>query len=380
MTDELGIGKQRSSSLVLVREARLEDDAQICALMRRNSMRGRISLTTDCEPSFFTAIDVEGCTHRVIVAESNEQIVGVVLIAKRRVFLNGTPAEVGYLGSLRLDRSIRGTAIMAQGLHLLKQWHDESFGLPLYLMAILTDNTAARNVLSSGRVGLPASVRIGTLHTAAIPLLPRLTPRLPAGLQIVRGSAVGAPAIAESLNRVGSERQFFPIYTADDIMADNGILRGLRLEDFYVATDGDHILGIVACWDQLSFRRILVAGYSGYMHWLKPFISPLANALCMAPIPAPGEPLRNLYAACIAIEKNSEQIFRLLIDTILHDRHGTNYAFLMVGLMEGDPLYPALKKYIHMPSRTGIYSLSLDNRNAETESDERVPYLELGGL
>jgi len=380
MADIQRINPQISSSSVLLREARPEDDAQLCALMRRNAMRGTISLAADYEPSFFRAIEVEGCERRVIIAESNQQIVGVALLAKRRAFLNGAPADIGYVGSLRLDRSIRGTTIMARGLELLERWHEEQGGPPFYLLAILTDNVAAQNVLSSGRVGLPPSTRIGTLHTAAIPLLPRLTPRLPAQIQIERGSAVGAPAIAEFLNRTGREKQFFPVYTADDILADDGILRGLRLDDFYVARIGDRILGTIACWDQLPFRRILITEYSGYMRWLKPFISPLANALRLAPIPNPGEPLRHLYAACIAIENNSEQIFTLLLNTILHDQHNKGNSFLLVGLMERDPLFPVLKKYIHIPSRSGIYALSLDNFDFTAALDERIPYVELGGL
>lgn len=380
MTNEQGINPQNSSFPVLLREARLEDDAQICEMMRRNAMRGSISLAADYKPSFFSAIEVEGHAHRLIVAESNEQIVGVVLIAKRRVFLNGTPADVGYIGSLRLDRSIRGSTIMAQGLQIVKHWHEEGSGVPFYLLAILTDNMAARNVLSSGRVGLPATVRIGTLHTAAIPLLPRRKQSPPAGIQIVRGSAAGADKIAAFLNRVGSEKQFFPVFTADDIMADDHMLRGLRLDDFYVARAGDHILGIIACWDQLPFRRILVTGYSGYMRWLKYCIAPFAKILHMAPIPAPGEPLRNLYAACIAIERNDEQLFKLLINTILRDRHNTGNSFLLVGLMAGDPLCKALKKYIHIPSRTGIYALSLDHHDASGKFDGRHPYLELASL
>jgi len=380
MADAQKNAPQICSTSVHLREARPQDDAQLCALMRRNAMRGTISLAADYEPSFFRAIEVEGFAKRVIIAESNQQIVGVVLFAKRRLFLNGAPADTGYAGSLRLDRSIRGTTIMARGRELVERWHEDGGGVPFYLFAILTDNIAAQNVLSSGRVGLPASTRIGTLHTAAIPLLPRLTPRLPARIQIERGSAVGAVKVSEFLNRVGSEKQFFPVYTADDILADDGILRGLRLDDFYVARTGDRILGTVACWDQLPFRRILITEYSGYMRWLKPFISPLANALRLAPMPNPGEPLRHLYAACIAIENNSEQIFTLLLNTILHHQHDKGNSFLLVGLMERDPLFPVLKKYVHIPSRSGIYALSLDNFDFAAALDRRTPYIELGGL
>lgn len=380
MTDENKSHTPDSSPRFILREGRLGDDAQICALMRSISMPGRISLTMDCEPSFFNAIEVEGYAHRVIVAESNRQLVGVGLMSKRRMFLNGTPADVGYLSSLRLDPSIRNKNTLAQGVRFLRQWHHEGFGVPFYLGAILQDNRTARNMLNSTRVGLPANKNVGTLYAAAIPLLKRRHPRPPDGTQVVRGTAVGAVRIAAFLNRTGGEKDFFPVYTAEDIMAEDHILRGLRLNDFHVAITGDQIVGVIACWNQLPFRRTLVTGYSGYMRWLKQFIAPLAKALHMAPIPDPGEPFRNVFAACMAIAGNDQQIFKLLLDTILHNEYDTGKTFLLVGLMEGDPLLPVLRTYLHIPTRTGIYALAWDGIDAVYIPDGRILYIELGAL
>jgi hypothetical protein len=380
MTDKSKGHTPSSSPRFLLREGRFDDDAQICTLMRSISMPGRISLTTDCEPSFFDAIEVEGYAHRVIVAESDHQITGVGLMAKRRMFLNGIPTDIGYLSSLRLDPSIRNKTTLTRGIQMVRRWHQEGFGVPFYLCAILKDNRSAKNILTSGRAGLPSSQEFGTLYAAAIPLLKRRLPRLPEGFRVVRGSTVGAVRIAEFLNRTGSEKQFFPVYTADDIMAEDHLLRGLRLDDFYVAITGDQIAGVIACWNQLPFRRTLVTGYSGYMKWLKQFISPFTRALHLAPIPNPGEPLRNVIAACIAIAGNNQQIFEALLNTILHDEYDTGKAFLLVGLMEEDPMLPMLRKYLHIPTRTCIYALSWNGHHAVPKRDGRIPYLELGSL
>jgi len=380
MTDEGRIHPQKTLSRVILREAQLRDDVQICAQIRRNSMPGRISLTTDCAPSFFTAIEVEGYAHRVIVAESDDQIVGVGLMSKRRMFLNGIPADVGYISSLRSDKSIRNKTALVRGNHLMKQWHNEGFDVPFYLCAIMQDNLAARNVLTSGRAGLPASKDVGTLYIAAIPLFKRRCPRPPAGIRVVRGSVVGAVRIAEFMHRIGSEKQFYPVYTADDIISDQKILRGLGLDDFYVAITEDQIIGVIACWNQLPFRRTLVTGYSGSMRLLKHFIAPLTKILHMAPIPSPGEPLRNVFAACIAIAGNNQSIFELLLNTILHHEYDTGKVFLAVALMEGDPLLSVLRKYLHIPTRSCIYAMAWNGLDALAELDGRVPYIELSGL
>jgi hypothetical protein len=104
------------------------------------------------------------------------------------------------------------------------------------------------------------------------------------------------------------------------------------------------------------------------------------KALHIAPIPNPGEAFRNVFAACIAIAGSDQQIFKLLLDTILHDEYNTGKTFLMVGLMEGDPLLLALRKYLHIPIRTCIYAWAWDRLDAVNQLDGRLPYLELGGL
>jgi hypothetical protein len=380
MTDKSKTCSHESSSRMIVREARLDDDEKICDLILRNSVVGGISSTMDCKPSFFNAIDVEGFMHRVAVAESNHQIVGVVSMSKRKVFINEISTDIGYIGSLRIDSSFRSTTILARLIHITKKWHHEGFGVQYYLSAIPKGNVSARNIMTSGRAGLPTSTDIGILYNAAIPIFKRRVPPPPNGLQVVRGSAVGAARIAEFLNRTGKEKQLFPVYTADDIMAEGGILRGLHLDDFYVALDGDHILGVSACWDQLPFRRMLITGYPWYLRCLKYVSAPLARFWNMAPIPNPGEPLRNVFASCIAVKENNKQIFELLLNTLLHHLHNKGKAFLVVGLMESDPLMSVLNKYFHIPARTFIDVASWDGPDVLSKLKGRIPYIELGGL
>ncbi|NLX51956.1 MAG: GNAT family N-acetyltransferase [Deltaproteobacteria bacterium] len=365
---------------LILREARPEDNGQICAVMRRNAMPGRISLTSDCSPSFFDAATVEGYRQRAILAESGREIVGVGLVSARKVFFNGRPTEVGYIGSVRLDPPYRGKTIVYQGVEVVKQWHEETFGVPFYLCAILGDNTRAQNVLKGGQGGWPAYRHVGKLYTAALPLIPRPKPAVPPGLRMARGVDVGAGEIAAFLERVGREKQFFPVYTAEDIQNDEGVLRGLGLEDFYVVLEKGRIRGVLACWNQLPFKRILVAGYAGYLRAFRFLVAPFVKALRLAPIPAPGRPLRNLYAACLAVEENDPRIFTALLGTALCGRHDTGFFCLLVSLMESDPLLPHLKKYLHFPTQTDIYAFSWRHPEALDAIEPGISYLEQASL
>lgn len=363
---------------VTVREAVESDDLQICELMRRIVMPGGISLAVCYEPSFFEAVEVEGQSCRVVVREHKGKIVGTGLMAGRRVYLNGEPTEIGYVSGLRIDPSIRYTTVLARGNDVFRQWHEEHFRFPLYLASILRENLLARKLFTSGRVGFPACRDVGILYTASIPLIWRRKPRCSANVRIVRGGDVGAGAIVEYLNKYGRDKQFYPVYTVDDLLAADGILRGLSVDDFYVACSGNKIQGVTACWNQQPFRRMIVAGYRGIFKLAKPLVSPIARALHLAPLPKAGDAIKTVMAACIAIENNDPRIFEALLQSILQTEYNTGKTFLMVGLMEGDYLMKVVRKYKHVPTRSCIYSLQWSGANFET--DGRIPYLELGSL
>jgi hypothetical protein len=366
---------------MLIREATKDDDLQICAQMRCIAMPGPISIAMDHEPRFFDSIEIHGFANRVAVCELDGQIVGVGIMAKRRAYVDGHVTEIGYISGIRLHPTAQNSTALARGNRLFRQWSlEDQSKVPIYLCSILENNSLSRRVLLSGRAGMPSSHEIGSLYTAAIPLLKRIPLPVVEGLQIVRGGQLGAEAIIEFLNRVGRDKQFYPVYGKEDLLSANGLLRGLTLDDFFVALSGDRILGVTACWNQIPFRRMIVNQYSGYMRLVKSLLFPLTSALKLAPLPSPGDALQSLTAACIAIEGNDPEIFKHILHKIMQDKYASGKTILLVGLMEGDSLLDVVRKYFHMPARSCIYGLHWGGTDPVSKFTNRLPYAELGSL
>ena len=336
-------------------------------------MPGAMALAFAHEPAFFDAIEVEGDDPQVVVGEQDGQLVGAGLVTVRRVYLNGAAAEVGYLSSLRADPAIRGTTALARGFRFYRRVHEAQRRVPFYLSTIMEDNVAAREILTSGRAGLPSYHEIGRYQTLALPLLRQSTPRLPAGLRIVAGSAVGAEEIAAFLRETGRTRQCYPAYTAEELQAPTGLLRGLAVDNFAVAFTGDHIQGVMAAWNQLPFRQHVVTGYQGWLRWARPLLG------CL--LPPTGAPVRSLLAACIAIRDDDPAVFRALLRHLLKTHTGSAHRFLFVGLAGTDPLLSVACEPWHLTLHSRIYAVEWgDGRSAVAALDARVPYLELGSL
>jgi hypothetical protein len=362
------------------RLANRKDDAQIRALLQRVDMPGAMSLAFTYEPDFFAAVEVEGAHTRVVVGERGGAIVGMGLSAQRRLYVDGQPENVGYLGSLRGDPAERNGFGLLRGYRYFRDL-EGTMPVRFYLSTIMEDNHAARRILTSRHAGLPQYHEVGLYRTLAFPLIRRRKPKADSRLQIVHGEQVGAAAIVAFLNTVGPEKQFFPVYDAEDIESSTGLLRGLRLSDFRVALAGDRIAGVMAGWDQCAFRQHRVTGYSGVLRKLRPVLNLASKCLGAALFPSPGRPVQSFYAACIAIAANDAAVFRALLRHMLYEMHGQGRDALMVGLAANDPLLEAAQAWWHVTLSSRIYAVTWEEGSGLLRALQgRVPYLELGSL
>ncbi|HBN09469.1 MAG TPA: hypothetical protein DD435_12740 [Cyanobacteria bacterium UBA8530] len=345
------------------------------------SMPGGVSLSFSHEPCFREAIEVEGRDARAIVAENEGELGGVALMAKKNCYLNGKEKAVGYLSSLRLAPDFRSSLVLARGYQVLHKLHREQLSRPpFYLTTIMADNEKAKEILTSGRAGLPNYHFLSGYQTLLIPLVHHRF-SLPEGVLIVKGEVVKAEQIVEALNRLGQGRQFFPVYQKEDIEKDSGLLRGLDEKDFYLAIEKDRIVGVLACWDQLAFRQNVVKEYSLRMKLVKKLFDALAVFTRMEPLPRIGEAFKSLSAACVAVEDDRKDVFRALLRYSINDRVGKGKTFLYVGFSERDPLLVVAAECLHATLRSLIYAVEWGEGKKELDAlDSRVPYLELGSL
>jgi hypothetical protein len=87
-----------------------------------------------------------------------------------------------------------------------------------------------------------------------------------------------------------------------------------------------------------------------------------------------------VMTACIAIENNEPAIFKALLHSVLTDQYATGKTFLLVGLMETDPILQVARQYLHLPTRSCICALEWSGNTALEKLDGRLPYIELGSL
>lgn len=358
------------------------DDVSLRKILKETPMDGRIKLTFKREPNFFYATRVEGELSQVIIArESIKQEIGVLgCRSVKSVYMNGKEAKVGYLSGLRIHPHYRNSTLLARGYQYLHACHQDH-KVPFYLTTISQDNQHAIDLLTQQRATLPAYIDLGMYCTSVIDLS-RGRKQHTGTMKVVKGDLCYLDPIVECLNRNGREKQFYPVYTRDLFLSRNGRLRDFNIEDFYVAIDGDKVVGVMAKWDQSSFKQIMVNGYKGFFSRMLPLYHLSAGLLGLPRLPNPGSQINYFYVSFMAIDSNEPEIFRSLLQAMYNVSINTQYDYFMIGLHETDPLLKIVRadyRFVKFDCRLYIACWD-DGRDSYQQIDGRIPYLELATL
>ncbi|MCA9791778.1 MAG: hypothetical protein KC910_08280, partial [Candidatus Eremiobacteraeota bacterium] len=138
-----------------------------------------------------------------------------------------------------------------------------------------------------------------------------------------------------------------------------------------LAYQGSQLVGAAALWDQRAYKQSVVEGYAGPLTGLRGLVNGLAGNRLLPPV---GEELAMAYLACWVAP--DPDILARLIGAVASRARRRGLAYLCVGMLEGDPLWPALRGFFGFDYSSLIYRVA----PGEEVKDERLDYLELGTL
>lgn len=361
------------------------DDADLLRLMRQNVMPGRVSLGLECEPSFFDAFSIEGYRGQILVAREphSGRIVGMGARSVRSVNVNGRVMNVGYLSHLRIDSEHRRRSrLRTAGFALARALRREDEA-PFDLTCILADNLPARRLFAAApRVrGLPNYVEYDRLVTLAIATRRGARQSGLSAIKIEAGSIKWLGEIVACLNRNNRRFQFASCWTIEDLLSKERS-RGLRPEDFHIALESGRVVGVVARWDQRTFKQLVVRDYAPGLRRWRTLVNCLSPLTRLPPLPAIGEPVNSVFLSHVAIDNDDPAVALALIEDARREALARGHHLLMMGLSKRHPLLPPICRTIaHRACESIFYIVNWTNeRELVEEFDARVPHPEIATL
>ena len=353
------------------------EDEALRALLRHIAMPGNITLSFQREPSFLLAEQAGSIASQVMVCKdrTKDQIVGMGSRSIRNVYIDGQPAQAGYLSMLRGVPEARGNIALARGYRYLHTLHADG-AVPYYFTTILDNNTDAKNLLTSARGGLPVYKPLAQLITYLIPLR-RNRLHKSAGNAVSRADQQQLPQAITFLQQWNSQHQFAPVYTLADMLGQSKLLPAFCWENFYIYQEDGEVRGTLGVWDQQSFKQTVVTAYSRKMQVLRPFYNVYASITGNPGLPPTGSEIKLLYASFLS---GNERAFEALLHQVRMDWSGKGYDYLSIGVCADNQLSSIASRYATQQLSSTIYIVYWQDAGVTLPEMDRPVHLEIATL
>jgi hypothetical protein len=361
--------------------ARCADDEALRSLVAAEPVPGSIAIAYTREPDYFAGCASMGPVSRVFVCRHRPTgaVAAVACRVVRRLFVNGEPREIGYLGQLRVASAFQGRALLRQGFRSLRPLIDDG-RVPAHVTTIIEQNRQALGLLvDRQRPGLPRYREVGRLETLAFAAR-ALRGAPPEACTLETGATADLGGIVDFLNREGPRRQFALVHNVADFAPESPATLGLALEDLFVARRHGTIVGVLGLWDQSAYKQSVVRGYAGVLGRWRRALNLVAPVLGWPRLPEPGTCLRHAYACFAAIENDDACVFSWLLRLALARARERGQDYVLLGLDARDPLAPVARRLRPMVYPSRVYTVSWDDGSFHASLDRRPMRLEVATL
>jgi hypothetical protein len=330
---------------MIIREANSKDNQALLDISRTEPMESAVVLYVDRSPDYFYLPGLQGYDSKVLIAERNKAIAGVIGISYRDVRLFGELQRIGYTGGLKIKESARRGWVLYR---LMKTVADEmlSMKVSLCLLTALKENQKILRVIT-GRLNIPPFYPIAKFRVFHI--IPILKFKHSSRYQIEKLSPSDIDEMVELFRSHFSQYELVEEFHRAKIEQMIDQSQEFSLDNFLVAKHNGRIVSIISYWDQFSFQKTIIQKYSRLFKGLYFFLKPLGI------LPEQGKPLKVLNIRHLICDKKYEDAARdLLRYTIMFFR--PQYRLFRVGFHAQDPLLQVLKGFPRIGTNIILYA------------------------
>ncbi len=357
--------------------AQPEDNKGICGLIRI-PFAGDISLAMEREPDYFLGarIQYEQPETYVCRDRSNNRMAACFSVGKRNVFLNGRKTSLRYHSDLRIDPDYQKTFVL---FDICSYFKEHIVLLEGFSQTIVFSDNHIMNALIhlKGRERLrsvvPFYIPHGRYITHTVSLRKRRNPK--SSLYHIRQARKEDVSMMQDFfDQEAGSKQFYPCYDFSKVQSD--YYHGLMVQDYFLAFEGEQLVGLTGIWDQQCFKQTRVAGYSNRLKILKPWINALGFLRSGFLLPDEGEKLNYVTLHTIVVKNNSSDILAGLCESIYARYREQNYQYMLCGLDEQDPLNEVFRKGYEERKLVGTHYLVSYDEECLNKLNPALFYLE----
>ncbi|KAA3621963.1 MAG: hypothetical protein DWQ02_26840 [Bacteroidetes bacterium] len=340
---------------------------------------GTIQISTLIKTSYAQTLEFKGEENFIAAVKDthSDQYCGMCLVSKKEVAFGDKIEKTAYLSSLYVEPRKRKGVIFGLLFRMLPLLTNDCTGC---LVTVMADNEEVVKILQLGKGGSPVFKDLGFLHTLVFHPRKIASFENPEKLEISTALPDDIKALTAFWKREMANRLFSPHYLEKHIATRGGLLRGLNVNDFFIARAGGQIVGSIAVWNQNATKSWVVKSYPPMVKIMRLLINLFAKFRGVPTLPSINEPLDYRMIALLCINENDPHVLRALLNMVKKHFQHHEQPVLAMGLHERDPLLKSIHfPYFLMKSKV-LFALTPSDTEYEATFENLVPYLELGSL
>lgn len=313
--------------MIKYRLATEKDNAQLIKLTASAGMGGEIALRIDRNPNFFNLLKLRGET-RVYVAEEDKKIIGSLCVSMQDVYINKVLTPVNYIGDFKVDPEHRNRGI---GMNLTNTVASYliSIDADLVFLNVSKGNNKPFSFFKDRTVGTDFE-SIGCFNI----------------YQFVGKKKKSKHAdYTIELSEASEETIFFLNNAYKNYELGSQITKE-KLADtqlFTIKQNGS-IIAAMCIIDTMHLKQNIVTRVSWKMNVLLKLTNMFSPMMGISKMPVLEQPVKMVYIKYLAIQKDEEQVIKLLLNHAKNIVYDKSYSFVSFGIHERDPLNAYFKR------------------------------------
>lgn len=365
-------------SAYTVRAGAQNDDDGIRRLLGAPQPSGLLALGFERSPSYLQAASVSHEQPDILVAEHRDDrnIVAVVNLGMRPVFVNGERRDVRFGGDLRVSPAHQGGRLLVYLNRKLRELIGDN---GWYQTIILNENSRSRAAFDNGgRAGMPFYVPQASVETFTLTGTRRTVADRDCTIRLA--SAHDVPAMNRFVQRMARYYQFLPAYDFNGLLTSAPYFRGLSLHDFLLVERHGEICGLGGLWNQKAFKQTRVVSYQPLIRLLRPLYNLWTHLTGGIHLPPEGELLDYFLVHSPLTAPDDSDAMSVLLQALWDHCRVAGGRALTLSLATSDPRRFVMENFRHF-SMVGTHYLASYSPDSLPVLDERlVPYFECGRL
>lgn len=359
-----------------IRLAEARDNAAILSLIAEPQPSNGVKFAFERLPDYFTSAQISHQQPHTLVVErrDNKEVVAMVNLGFREVFVDGKPQQLRYGSDLRIAADYQGSRVLIYINRAVRDCIKDSW----YQSVILEENDKSRGALEGGRAGLPLFKPMGCIYTHTITGSRK---KASANDRIRPADVSDIPAMNDFIRQMAEYYQFLPAYNFWDLEAGLPYFNGIGIKDFLLATDdcGD-ITGIVGLWSQKAFKQTRVVDYSRAVALFRPFYNLWSTVAGGFVLPAKGQTFDYLALHSPLTHPEDGDTFRRLLQRAWQAVREQGKRAMTLTLADSDPRLAVLADFRSIPLKAYQYTAAFKEQHLPVLDARRIPYFESGRL